>query len=188
MKNAYITGYRNYELGLFSDDDPKVKGLRYFLRKREIELLDEGYDWFLFGGQLGVEYYAFDEALKLKHDYPELQLAVMFPFENFGEQWSEKNQMALQHYHQAADFVGCVSKRPYTSPEQLRQHQQFLLQSTKAALVVYDDEVPGKSRYFIRDAEQYAQHHDYQLMRYDLYDLQESFYSYMEENQEFLKE
>lgn len=187
MKNAYITGYRSYELGLFSDDDIKVKGLRYFLKKREIERLENGYDWFLFAGQLGVEYYAFDEALKLKEDYPELKVAVMFPFKDFGSQWSEKNQLILQEYHQKADFVGYVSQEPYHSPEQLKRHQQFMLQSTAGAIVIYDDEVDSKSKYFLYAAERYKAQHDYELTCYDLYDLQESFYDFAEENQEILK-
>lgn len=182
MKNAYLTGYRSYELGIFSNTDAKVAGIAAFMRKREIELLDEGYDWFIFSGQLGVEYYAFLEALKLKEDYP-LKIAVMFPFHDFGSGWSEKNQAVLQHYKADADFVGYVSKENYHSPSQLKRHTQFLLYATECAIVLYDDEVESKTKFFINDALNYQKEHEYKLTVYSLYDLQESLYEEMPEEQ-----
>lgn len=176
MKNAYITGYRSYELGILSDQDQRIEGLSRFLRKRELELLDEGYDWFIFSGQLGIEYYAFVEAIALKDEGYDLSLAVMLPYTNFGEQWSEKNQWKLNEYKEKADFVGFTSNEPYQTPQQLKQHTQFLLYATTGAVVLYDDEVTSKVKFFVNDAQYYKQSHDYELKLYSLFDLQESVY------------
>ena len=181
-RNAYITGYRSYELGIFSDQDPKVEGLSCFLRKRLLELIDDGYEWFLFSGQLGVEYYAFLEAVKLKNEGYAISISVMFPYQGFGDNWSEKNILKLQTFKEQADFVGYTSQETYHSPQQLKKHTQFLLYATQTSIILYDDEVASKSKFFVNDALQYQQDHDYTVRLYSLYDLQESMYEEAEED------
>lgn len=183
-KNVYITGYQSFELGIFSDKDEKVKGLRYFLRKRLLECLDEGYEWFMFSGKLGVEYYAFEEALSLKEEYPELSIALILPFEDYGTSWNESNQQKLSFVKSHADFVGYVSKGSYESVQQLKLHTNFLLNHTQLSIVIYDDEVNGKVKYFVKDVLDYSKVHHYQLRLYSLYDLQEAIYElYAKENE-----
>lgn len=176
MRNYYITGYSHFNLGIFNEQDERLKIIKNFLRKIEIELLEDGIDWFLFSGQLGIEYDAFNEALQLKEEYPDLKLGVLFPFERFGENWNEKNQLRLSDYHQRADFVDYVSKRPYETPAQLKKHTQFLLSHTEGSVLLYDEEYPSRTRYFLKDAQQYSEHHPYQIQQYRLEDIQNFVY------------
>lgn len=177
MPNFYITGYRSYELGIFGEKDPKIKYLKRFIHNGLIDCVESGIDWFIFAGNLGVEYYAFEEALNLKSDYPELKLGVLFPFSNFGESWGEQNQYKKQRYQTEADFVDYYSRKPYEAPWQLQQHTQFLLRHTQGTWMIYDKEHPGKTQYFLNEAEKYAEQIAYDIKRYTLDDIQDSLYN-----------
>ncbi len=39
MSRLWLTGYRSYELGIFSDSDPKLKVIKFTLKNRLIEKL-----------------------------------------------------------------------------------------------------------------------------------------------------
>lgn len=179
MRNYYITGYRHFELGIFSDKDERVSVIRKFLRKIEISLIEEGIDWFLFGGNLGIEYDAFCEAVDLKEEYPDLKLGVIFPFADFGSQWNDRNQLILLDYKEKADFIDYVSKKPYESPSQLKNHTQFLLQHTEGAVLLYEDEHEGKTKFFKQEAERYAEKKPYVIRQLSLEDVQNFLYDSM---------
>lgn len=42
MKRLWVTGYRSYELGVFSDKDPKLTVIKYALSNYLKSLLEEG--------------------------------------------------------------------------------------------------------------------------------------------------
>lgn len=145
--NIWLSGYRSYELGVFKDDDPKVTVIKQALRKELINLLDRGLEWVLTGLQLGVEQWGIEVCLELKSEYPQLKIGALVAFSNFGQQWQEVNQSKLVQLKSQVDFFGEVSKYPYRSPQQLRNYQNFMLSHCQGALLVYDPEFEGKSKY-----------------------------------------
>ena len=110
MSRIWVTGYRSYELGVFKDNDPKVQVIKYALKKRLIEQLEQGMDWVITGGQPGIELWTVDLVSELKVDYPNLRLAVFVPFEGFGKNWKEANQGKLNKAKTSADFYAATFK------------------------------------------------------------------------------
>lgn len=55
VKIIYITGYKSFELNIFKDDAPEVYYLKQFIRHKLINYLDEGLEWVLIQGQMGIE-------------------------------------------------------------------------------------------------------------------------------------
>ena len=175
MKRLWITGYRSYELGVFKDDDPKVKVLKSVLRERISQAVINGFDWLITGGQLGVEQWSVAVANHLKKVYPkQYRIAVMLPFTHFGQQWNAKNQQRLAKAVQLADFSQPVSHRNYQSPRQLFNYQDFMLTHTDAALLVYDPDYPGKTKYDYNQIKRYAKYHRYPLTLVTTDDLQDA--------------
>lgn len=174
MKRVYISGYRSYELGVFKEDDPKIKIIKNVIKKNIVQLIEEGLEWIMLGGNLGVEMWACDVCIELKEDYPELSLAAIFPFEGFGEQWNEKNQTQLMKLKTHADFCEATSHKPYETPQQLRNHTQFLLSHTDGALLIYDEEYPGKTSYLHKDIKKLQEQGNYELWQVTMDDLQNS--------------
>lgn len=168
-----VTGYKPHELGIFSADHPGIPVIRYCLKKRMRELADQGTKWFVISGQAGTELWAGDACLELKkeEDRSDVKLAVLVPFLNQEERY--KNWLKEQYYRimEAADFTGAISSRPYESPMQLRQKNEFLVAKTDGALVLYDDETPGSPKYCLAAAKRKAQRQHYPIMMLDQFEL-----------------
>lgn len=174
IKNLIVTGYRSYELGVFQEKDPKIQVIKNLLKKEMTAYIENGLEWLLFSGNLGVEVWGMEVAKELKNEYPQLQTALMLPFEGFGENWNEQNQLKLSEMKQQADFVEAVSHQPYHTPAQLKNHTRFLLEHTDGALVIYDDEAEGKPYWFLQEAKVYQKSHWYEINQITFEDLQNS--------------
>ena len=79
VKTVYITGYKSYELNIFKDDAPEVYYLKEFIKHKIKQLLDEGLEWVLIQGQMGIELWSAEVVIELKETYPELKLGVITP-------------------------------------------------------------------------------------------------------------
>lgn len=174
MKRIYITGYRSFELAIFQEKDPKITIIKNVLKKELRHLLENGLEWLLLSGNLGVEQWAFEVAMELKEDYPDFSIGIFLPFEGFGDQWNEKNKGALLTMLNKADYVNRVSHKPYESPQQLKNHTHFLLNQTMGCLLIYDEEFPGKTSYFLKDAKKHSEGEQYTILQITMDDLQHS--------------
>ncbi|WEG72635.1 DUF1273 domain-containing protein [Vagococcus intermedius] len=174
MKRVYLSGYRSFELGIFKESDAKIEVIKKVLKERLVSYLEDGLEWVILGGNLGVEQWGSEVVNTLKNEYPELKVAVLLPFEEFGNSWNEKNQTALFEMKQQADYVNTVSHQPYNTPQQLKNHTQFLLSHTDGSLLLYDEEHLGKTDYYYKDARKYQETNNYQLELITMYDLQNS--------------
>ncbi|WP_246616562.1 DUF1273 domain-containing protein [Vagococcus lutrae] len=174
IKRLWLSGYRSYELGVFKKNDPKEKVIKHVLKERLIHLIENGTEWIITSGNLGVELWGLEIAEELKKLYPELKTSLLFPFDEFGSQWNETNQLALSTAKSKADFVDSVSHQPYHSPSQLKNHTQFLITHTDGALFVYDPEFEGKLSYAYRDIQQTQETSPYFLELISMFDLQDA--------------
>lgn len=179
----WVTGYRSYEIGVFSANEPKLKIIKAALRAEIIAHFEQHLAWVISGGQLGTEQWGLEVATELKKDYPELQTAMMLPFADFGKNWNETNQTALEVLRSQVDFSAAVSDKPYHSPKQLRNYQEFMLTHTDGALVLYDETAPGKTHFTVEAIQRYQAQHDYQLSLLDFDDLQDVANNYQEDQE-----
>lgn len=180
MNRLWVTGYRAYELGVFTDKDPKIAVIRYALTNYLTNLLEQGQlDWVITGANLGIEQWAVEAALALKEKYP-LRVSIMLPYKNFASRWNEHNQAKFTQLTNAVDFCAYTSNQPYKSPTQLRNYQNFMLTHTDQALMVYDEEHPGKAKYDYAMIKEYQTKQPYELTLIDFYDLQDSAQDFQE--------
>ncbi|WP_283590296.1 DUF1273 domain-containing protein [Ligilactobacillus saerimneri] len=178
----WITGYRSYELGVFQEKDEKIAVIKYVLRNALADQLDEGLEWVLTGGQLGVEQWAVETALAMKKEYSELKVALMEPFLDFGNRWQENKELHLADLRRQVDFNEAVVQAPYNNPQQLRQYQQFMVEHTDRCLLIYDPHYPGKSQYDFKYVKRYIEQEktDYQLTLISMDELQDQANEYLE--------
>ncbi|OIB52298.1 SLOG family protein [Streptococcus pneumoniae] len=126
MATALVLGYSAFDLGLFSDKDPRLKLIKKAIRKDLEAMAADGVSWLVFTGTLGFEYWVLEVAQEMKTEYG-FQLATIFAFETHGENWNEGNQMKLSRFKQV-DFV--------------------LLENTTSSYLFYDEENETKLAYF----------------------------------------
>lgn len=67
MKRLWVSGYRSYELGVFGETDEKLKVIKYSLKKQLTQYLDDGLEWVITGGQMGIEQWSLQVAIELKN-------------------------------------------------------------------------------------------------------------------------
>ncbi|MEY8463412.1 DUF1273 domain-containing protein [Streptococcus merionis] len=167
-----LSGYKQTDLGIFNEKDPRLKVIKMAIRRDLLSLLDEGLEWLIFTGNLGFEYWVLEEALQLQEDYG-LQLACILPFKTHGQNWSEQNQEKLAKF-KSLDFVKVVYPH-YENPSQFRNYHQFLIDHTDGAYLFYDSENETNLKYLY---EKLQNQDDYflKILRFDdLNDIAENF-------------
>jgi len=172
MTTILVTGYKNFELGIFQDKDPKITIIKKAIKRDFIHFLEEGVDWFVFMGNLGFEYWALQVAKDMKADYG-FQLATIFDFETHGSNWNEANQAKLSEFKQV-DFVKYAYPQ-YEHKGQLRDYQKFLLENTDTCYLFYDEENETKLRYFYQMIKNQADYVTRRLTFEDLNEIVENF-------------
>jgi uncharacterized phage-like protein YoqJ len=173
MQRLWVTGYRNFELNTFGDKDPKIKIIKLALKDRLITLIKNSrLDWLITGANLGVDQWACEVALELREEYP-LQISIIVPYEKFSSRWNKAHQQKFIELQNKVDFFASTSNRPYQSPVQLRNYQNFMLMHTDESLMIYDPDYPGKPKFDYELIKQYQENKDYSLELINFYDLQE---------------
>nr|WP_263325952.1 DUF1273 domain-containing protein [Neobacillus sp. Marseille-Q6967] len=172
MKVAAVSGYKPFEIGIFKNDHPAVGFIKAALEKTIVSLLEEGLEWVLISGQLGVELWAAEVVFDLQAEFPDLKLAVITPFLNQESSWSENNKEWYESILAQADFIDSVTKKGYEKPWQFRLKNQFFIEKSDGLILLYDPEKEGSPKYLFEMAEQYQNRHDYPVQLITFYDLQ----------------
>ncbi|WP_026021917.1 DUF1273 domain-containing protein [Bacillus timonensis] len=172
MKVVAITGYKPFELGIFGQDHPGIRYIKLALKNRLIPLIEDGLEWVIISGQLGVELWAAEMTYELQEEYPELKLAVITPFLDQEEKWNETNKEYYQFILSQASYVNSITNRKYDNPSQFRLKNAFFLDKSDALLILYDEEKDGSPRYIFAEAKKKAENEGYQLFTINAYDLQ----------------
>jgi uncharacterized phage-like protein YoqJ len=167
-----ISGYKPFELGIFKKDHPSALFIKAAIKKSLLTLLEEGLEWVLISGQLGVELWAAEVVFDLKKDFPNVKLAVITPFLDQEAQWNENNKEWYQSVLAAADFIDSVTKKGYEKPWQFRLKNQFFIEKSDGLLLLYDQEKEGSPKYLYELAMQYQKDRDYSIELITFYDLQ----------------
>ncbi|MEH7373432.1 DUF1273 domain-containing protein [Neobacillus drentensis] len=172
MKVLAISGYKPYELGIFKNDHPSVLFLKAAIKKSLIPMIDEGLEWVLISGQLGVELWAAEVVFELKMEFPNLKLALITPFLDQQASWKENNQEWYESVLAQADFIDSVTKKGYEKPWQFRLKNQFFIEKSEGLLLLYDQERDGSPKYLYEMALEYQKKHLYPIELITFYDLQ----------------
>lgn len=162
MKVLAVTGYKPMEINIFKPDDERIKFIKAAIEKRLIGFVEEGLEWVLISGKMGVELWAGEVVLDLREQYG-LKLAVIPPFENQEERWPEPIQQLYQKLTSAADFFRPLYKGGYSGPYQYQANNRWLIDKSGGCLLLLDEEFPSSNRYFLQEAQQAAETDDYPI-------------------------
>lgn len=171
MRILAVTGYKPFELSIFSNDHPGVVYIKKALQKYLTQFAEEGLEWVIISGQLGVELWAAEVVFDLQEQFPELKLAVFTPFLEQEEKWKDDTKEYYEFILSQADHVDSITKKKYESPEQFRLKNQFFIQKSDALLVVYDEEKEGSPKYIVETAKKVEQYPCYFIRFSDLQDM-----------------
>lgn len=173
LKRILITGYKASELGIFSLKHPGISIIKKAIQKRLTPLIEEGLEWVVVSGGWGVELWAAEAVLDLREGtYPELKLAVITPFLEQEEKWSDEKKNSYTSVITRANYVNSITKTKYEGPWQFKERDKFLLRNSDGILLVYDEDTEGSPKFMKQQAAQVAAHHDYPIITINASDLQ----------------
>lgn len=172
MKILAVTGCKPMELNIFSEEDERIQYLKEALEKRLIGFIEEGLEWVLISGQMGVELWTADVVLELQQEY-DIKLAVVPPFENHTSRWPEHLQMKHEEVTIAADFYRPIYEGEYKGPYQFKARDEWFIDKSEASLILADEEFPGSVGYFIKSTESLADYPVYFITPEDVDDVVE---------------
>lgn len=153
-----VTGYKPHEIGVFNEKHEQLPFLKAALRKKLIQLKEEwDYEWVVITGQAGVELWAGEAILSMKDTYPDIKLALLAPFFEQEQKFPEAVKVLYEQVWSEADHKDYITKRPYEHPSQLRQKNDFVVQKTQCAMILYDEMTPGSPGYFLEAVDKYRQ-------------------------------
>lgn len=172
MKRLVVTGYKQHELGIFDDKHPGIEFIKKALENRFLALLDEGLEWVITSGQLGVEMWASEVVIKLKKTYPQLNYAIITPFIEQEKNWNETNKVKYETLIANADYFVSLTSIPYEAPWQFIEKDKFLMRNSDGMLIVYDEENDGSPKFIKKSAYRFAERSAYRVMTINADDLQ----------------
>ncbi|WP_170007054.1 DUF1273 domain-containing protein [Bacillus fonticola] len=152
MSTWFVSGYKSFELGIFKRDAIEVFYIQKAIRNILLQKIDEGLEWVLISGQLGVELWAAETVFALQDEGFDVKLAVIQPFLEMESRWKEGNQEWFHEVIANADYHNAVFHESYKGAHQLRRHHQFVLDHTEGAILLYDVEREGSPRFFLEAA------------------------------------
>ncbi|PKR78814.1 hypothetical protein CEY16_03415 [Halalkalibacillus sediminis] len=185
IKSLYITGYKPHELNIFSDEDQKVLVIKNAIRKKLIQLIEEGLEWIVVSGQMGIEAWGFDVVQDLKNEYP-IKIALIPPFKDQEKIWKEDRQTIYRQMCDQADFFQVLTNKPYESPKQYVMKNRWMIEKTDACLMVFEEEYGGSPKYFYDLVRSYQEMNPYELIVLSSFDLEDMAREMTEENDEWI--
>jgi len=173
IKKIAVTGYKSYELGIFKENDIKVDYIKKAFKKKLIGLTEEGLEWVILSGQLGVELWTAQSVLEMQVEGHDIRLGVIPPFENQESRWSDEAKMIYEEICSAADFSQPLYKGDYKAPYQFRARDQWIIDKTDGCLLLLDEENPASVGYFEKEAQKAAKRKNYPILLITPFDLDE---------------
>lgn len=173
MKSLLVSGYRSHELGIFSQNDEKYKIIHAFLTRELIQCIENDYEWIVSAGQSGIELWAIEVALELKEYFPNLKVAMLPPFHENQENWSDDRKEKYELLTFEVDHFQYISDKPYEAPWQLRNKNIFLTSRTQGLFLLYDEEKEGSPKFLYEEAKKKRENGDYEIFSRDFQDMQD---------------
>ncbi|WP_017378700.1 SLOG family protein [Paenisporosarcina sp. TG-14] len=172
IKRLVITGYKQHEIGVFDDKHPGVGYIKKALENHLIQLIEDGLEWVILSGQLGVETWAAELVIELKETYPELKYAIITPFLEQEKNWNDTKKEKYHMICAKADFQTSVTKKPYEGASQFIEKNKFIIRNSDGLLIIYDEENEGSPKFMKELALKYAERQDYHIISISADDLQ----------------
>ncbi|MYL61040.1 DUF1273 family protein, partial [Virgibacillus halodenitrificans] len=69
MNIVTVTGYKPMELSIFKENDSRIDFIKAAIEKRLIGFIEEGLQWVIISGQMGVELWTAEVVMDLKEKY-----------------------------------------------------------------------------------------------------------------------
>ena len=181
MRIITVTGYKPMEMNIFKPSDHKISFIKEAIKKRLVSLIEEGLEWILVSGQMGVELWTCEVIQDLKQEY-EIQIGIIPPFEGQDERWPEHYQLSFEEMTMCADFFKPLYQGGYKGPFQFKARDKWLIEKSDGCLLLLDEEFPGSTSFFLEAAKAQNERSHYPILTITPFDLEETVHELIEQD------
>ena len=142
-KICAVTGHRPKGFPWNYRDSDCVQHKEYLknLEKAMRELIDEGFDYFISGGAIGVDQDFAEIVIKLKRRCKHIHLEIAMPCPNQDLKWCESDKERYKRILAKADFINIIS--PTYTPRCMQKRNEYMADRCELMLVVWNGEKSG---------------------------------------------
>ncbi len=160
-----IIGYKYYELGLFDSNDKRITILKDFLQEKLITYIEEGYEWFITHGSIGIELFAVEVLIELKRLGYHLNIAIIEPFiqqpKDELNDWHIRRNKVIEQ----VEYHNYIYKKRYEGPWMFKGANLFMMEHSTASLIFYDESSNSNLKYYYNALVDYSSNHVYNILR-----------------------
>lgn len=131
-KSCCVTGHRDIP-------EEQIDAVKYGLRREIIKAIADGYTGFMTGFADGVDQYFAEIVVKLKEDFPNLQLIAVLPYRKRMDSL-ESRERTRELLHACADVV--VIQEEY-KPNVYAKRNRYMVEHSDRVIAVYDGREKG---------------------------------------------
>lgn len=135
----------------FDESDERCVDFKTRLYNTIETLIEQGYKHFLSGGALGMDMFAAEAVLELKHKYPDIVLEMVSPFDAQAAKWPPQYQCRHDWLFEEADIVTATGHE-YTKSSMFARNR-YLVDNADVLLAAYDGQ-PGGTQMTVKYAAQ----------------------------------
>ena len=137
-KTVCFTGHRPEKLPCFNTLNKSVlKMIRSMLYYHTYLAAQEGYEYFISGLARGVDLWAAEFVLEIKHKFPDIKLICAKPFPEHGDNFKGEDLLSLGNVLEQADDIICVSNSYSSGCYHVRN--RFMVDNSAYLIGVVDD-------------------------------------------------
>ncbi|WP_018933761.1 SLOG family protein [Gracilibacillus lacisalsi] len=162
MKVITVVGNKPMELNIRNENDHRIPFIKIALKQRLISFIDEGLEWVIMSGQMGIELWAAQVIAELKEEYP-IKLGIFPPFLEYESRWPDVYQEAFLQIIEQADFYQPLYNEPYKAPYQFINKDVWFIEKTDGCLALVDEEYPGSAGYILDKMKKAAETSNYSI-------------------------
>ncbi|GAE91409.1 hypothetical protein JCM21714_358 [Gracilibacillus boraciitolerans JCM 21714] len=170
------------ELNIKNENDPRIKFVKIAFKRRLIALIEDGLEWVIMSGQMGVELWAAQVIIELKDLYS-IKLGIFPPFLEYESRWPEIYQESFLKVIEQADFYQPLYNENYKAPYQFINKDYWLIEKSDGCLLLVDEEYPGTVGYLLDKIKKEQDKSNYMIIYITPEDLEEIVREKQENNQ-----
>lgn len=173
MKVITVSGYKSTELGIYNENHEGIRYIKKIIKQHIASFIDNGLEWVIISGQLGVELWTAEVVFELQHDFPQLKIAIFTPYLLQEENWNELNKEKYQKIISNVNHLDSITKKKYEAPYQLALKNQFLIDKSDGLLLLYDEEKEGTPKYLLQEARKKEKNSTFNIYLINFQDVQD---------------
>lgn len=141
-RRCAFTGYRPQKMPWgYDEQDPRCMDFKTRLKDTILMLIDQGYNYFLSGGAMGMDIWAAEAVVAIRAQNPNIYLEMVSPFDGQTSKWTDEYRARHDVLFEQADVVTATS-HGYTKSCMFVRNR-YLVANADLLLAAFDGQPGG---------------------------------------------